>query len=256
MKRKKGEEGGSNWMDTYGDMVTLLLCFFVLLYSMSSVDQQKWEILVRSFNPDAVADSQIVTDTSANDGTEDVEGVMEPPEDIIESFDELYYSLVEAIKKQGMEDAVEINKGDGFTFITFRDSVFFKGDSYVLTQEGKDILDSFAEILSTKKDSIGEIEILGHTSQASPTYQNNVANDRFLASNRATIVLVYLQQKNIFDPSKLVASSYGQFRPIATFETPEGRSKNRRVEILITRDDAVVRSLDDYYQEVYQPVNQ
>lgn len=52
-KRGKSAESGANWMDTYGDMVTLLLCFFVLLYSISSVDQAKWEMLVKSFNPDA-----------------------------------------------------------------------------------------------------------------------------------------------------------------------------------------------------------
>ena len=60
-------------MDTYGDMVTLLLCFFVLLYSISSVDQSKWIKLVESFNPDAKEVSQIVTDTVA-DGNDEVPG--------------------------------------------------------------------------------------------------------------------------------------------------------------------------------------
>ena len=63
MKRnKKSGGGGANWMDTYGDMVTLLLCFFVMLYSMSRVDESKWIALVQSFNPDYAVDepSQIV----------------------------------------------------------------------------------------------------------------------------------------------------------------------------------------------------
>ena len=54
MKKKKSGGGGANWMDTYGDMVTLLLCFFVLLYSISVIDEVKWLALVKSFNPDAV----------------------------------------------------------------------------------------------------------------------------------------------------------------------------------------------------------
>ena len=58
MKRNKGS-GGASWMDTYGDMVTLLLCFFVLLYSMSTLDQQKWQKLVQSFNPDAIEEVPI-----------------------------------------------------------------------------------------------------------------------------------------------------------------------------------------------------
>ena len=53
--RKKRSGGGANWMDTYGDMVTLLLCFFVMLYSMSTLDQEKWIALVESFNPVAEA---------------------------------------------------------------------------------------------------------------------------------------------------------------------------------------------------------
>ena len=51
LKKKSGGGGGANWMDTYGDMVTLLLCFFVLLYSMSTIDSSKWQALVMSFNP-------------------------------------------------------------------------------------------------------------------------------------------------------------------------------------------------------------
>ena len=64
-KRKKGGGGGgANWMDTYGDMVTLLLCFFVLLYSISTLDQSKWIMIVKSFNPDAVDVSQIADETN------------------------------------------------------------------------------------------------------------------------------------------------------------------------------------------------
>ena len=67
-KDKKPEELGS-WMDTYGDMVTLLLCFFVLLYSMSSVDQSKWKLLVQSFNPSALEESdQVVLDAKVTEG--------------------------------------------------------------------------------------------------------------------------------------------------------------------------------------------
>ena len=52
-RKKSGGGGGANWMDTYGDMVTLLLCFFVLLYSMSTISEENWKALVMSFNPDA-----------------------------------------------------------------------------------------------------------------------------------------------------------------------------------------------------------
>ncbi len=58
-----------------------------------------------------------------------------------------------------------------------------------------------------------------------------------------------MQQKNFIDPTKLVASGYGQFRPISKFDTAEERARNRRVEILITKTDDVERSLEEYYAE-------
>lgn len=249
-KKKKSGSGGANWMDTYGDMVTLLLCFFVLLYSMSSIDSEKWELLVKSFNPDATELSQIVTTQGKNDNDYPVEGSMNLPENA-DDFDKLYYVLSEYISQNNLQGDIELSRGDGFTFITFRDNVFFDGDSFVLKDEGKAVLDEFCNAITDAVDSIEEIQILGHTSQARPDVPNEPISDRFLSSNRATEVLLYIQEKNIIDPAKLVSCGYGQFRPISSFETRESRAKNRRVEILITRTDSVVKSLDDYYEEVY-----
>lgn len=253
-KKQKKPEGGANWMDTYGDMVTLLLCFFVLLFSISTVDATKWEIIVRSFNPNAVKElTQIVTETEQNEeAPNDVEGTMEKPtEEQLDDFDELYYTLSKYIQENDLGGDVEISRGDGFTFITFRNNIFFDGDSYVLKDNGKQALDELSKAVYQVRDSIAEIQVLGHTSQALPDAPNEVVSDRFLSSNRATVVLVYLQQKNLVDPSKLVSSGYGQFRPISPFDTRESRARNRRVEILITKDDGVVRSLEDYYKEAY-----
>ena len=82
MKRKKKSVGGADWMATYGDFVTLLLCFFVMLYSMSSVDSQRWIALVQSFNPDAVETQEGVppqgeSEGAAPAGTSNVEQEME-----------------------------------------------------------------------------------------------------------------------------------------------------------------------------------
>lgn len=249
-KRKKRSSGGANWMDTYGDMVTLLLCFFVLLYSMSSIDSEKWELLVKSFNPDAEYLSQIVTNQEENNYENDVSGGSEVQEQIDE-FDKIYYTLSNYINENNLQGDIEISKGDGFTFITFRDNVFFDGDSFVLKDEGKVVLDEFSNAIIEAVDSIQEIQILGHTSQARPDVPNEPITDRFLSSNRATEVLLYIQGKDIIEPSKLVSCGYGQFRPISSFDTRESRAKNRRVEILITKTDSVVKSLDEYYTEVY-----
>lgn len=242
MKRSHKDEGGS-WMDTYGDMVTLLLCFFVLLYAISAVDQNKWQNLVESLNPKANSMSDQV---NANDGENPLQDVVVP-----EDFETLYENLKKEVEKNNLSDMIDVKKGDGYTFISFKSNICFDANSYVLRNEVKVILDSFCQILSNYTDDIGQIQILGHTAIASPGRQINVVNDRFLSANRATSVLIYIQEKNIFDPAKLVAIGYGQYRPIADNNTTEGRASNRRVEILITKSDAVVRSLDDYYKEVY-----
>lgn len=234
-------------MDTYGDMVTLLLCFFVLLYSISSVDQSKWIKLVESFNPEAVEEAQNAANAaggnaSAKDG--------ESTADV--AFDDLYEQLKAAVKDAGMESDVDLYKGEGYTFVRFRDTVFFDGDSSVIRQEGKAILDSFANAITPAKDSIKEIQVLGHTTQAYPDRQNNVENDRVLSAERAANVTAYLQRKSLVSPEKLVSVGYGQFRPIAPFDTPENREKNRRVEIIITKTNSVEKSLDEYYESMNQ----
>ncbi|MGO5053711.1 OmpA/MotB family protein [Lachnospiraceae bacterium LCP25S3_G4] len=250
-KRQKAPEGGSNWMDTYGDMVTLLLCFFVLLYSISSVDQQKWELLVKSFNPSAEEVSQIVTDTAATlAGDQDISGSMEKPEGVEDDFDKLYYTLKEAVETQGLQADVTVQKGDGFTFISFKNQVFFDGDSSVLKEEGKAVLDGFASALGQAAHVIQEIDVLGHTSQAAPGHPNDIYTDRMLAAQRSTEVAVYLQLKSLISPDKLVQTSYGQYRPVDTYETSEGRARNRRVELIITKSGTVQESLEKYYNEI------
>ena len=151
-KHRPPEETGK-WLTTYSDTITLLMCFFVLLYSISSVDAAKWEIVVRSFNPNATATSQIVTDQTETAGDYDVEGATEPA--IVDDFDELYYALKKEVEEQQLQSDVEITKGDGFTFITFRNNIFFDGDSYILKENGKQVLDSLARIIKWSAKTIG-----------------------------------------------------------------------------------------------------
>ena len=246
MKRKKAPEGGASWMDTYGDMVTLLLCFFVLLYSISSVDEVKWKALVKSLNAGEEKEiAELVKEQSNESSTGE-----SSQENM--TFDELYGILKKSVKEIGIEDQTEVSKGDGFTFISFRDKIFFDGDSSYLKEDGEKVLDEFAKVLKKVSSHVQEIQIIGHTSQGDPDTPNNVRNDRTLSALRSMEVTVYLQEKNIISPDKLVSVSYGQFRPIATFKTKEGRAKNRRVEILITENDAVAKNLQQYYEEVYK----
>ncbi|MCI9022845.1 MAG: flagellar motor protein MotB [Dorea sp.] len=246
MKKRKsgGGGGGANWMDTYGDLVTLLLCFFVLLYSISTLDQAKWIQVVKSFNPDAKDVSQIAEDPNI-DANDEVPGGVEA-----DAFDDLFESLKQAVEEANLTSEVELFKGNGYTFITFRDNVFFDGDSSVIKSEGSEILGQFAAILSDVSDSVKEIQILGHTTQADPNAPNNPENDRVLSAERAARVAAFIQQHTQVPPERIVPLGYGQWRPIAPFDTAENRAKNRRVELLITKSDAVEHTLEEYYQEM------
>ena len=244
-KKSGGGGGGANWMDTYGDMVTLLLCFFVLLYSMSTISEEKFKAIVQSFNPSSLEASTV---TSGSEGplADPSEGIgsdfgLEEPNDVeIEQADieDLMNMLAQMLKdmaaESGQAENIEVTKGDGYVFVSFNDAVFFMGDSPVITVEGERILDTVANALNAAARAVDELRIMGHTAQADPNRPNNVENDRRLASNRATNVTIYLQQRVNISPARIVSVGYGQHRPVDTNTTSQGRAHNRRVEMIIT----------------------
>ena len=256
MKKHKGG-GGASWMDTYGDMVTLLLCFFVLLYSMSTIDQQKWVQLVQSFNPDAIHEitenkgnnGQIADPTTPVDGDQSENNVT-TQQQVDQALEQLYLDLQMYVAQQGAAENISVTKGGGYVFISFNDAVFFDGDSYVLRSDGEEVLDEVGEIIRKAAPAIDELRVLGHTAQGDPSKPNNPSTDRFLASNRATVVLVYLQEMNILDPARMISMGYGQFRPVAENDTREGRAKNRRVELIVTGLD-IASTLGDGIEQYY-----
>ncbi len=257
-------------MDTYGDMVTLLLCFFVLLYSMSTVSEEKWRALVQSFNPSAVQDERA---TSGNEGPladetdEDAMGMLQRDPatelgdelgdgtDLLEAIAEEQAALNELAEKledyavqSGMEGSIDITQGDGYVFISFADAVFFGPDSYVLKPEGEQVLAAVSGMLSESVDHIDEVRVLGHTAQASMARPNYPDFDRFLSSNRATVAALYLQENSALTGDRIVSMGFGQHRPIDTNETPEGKAHNRRVEMIITGFD-ILNEIGDSIQQ-------
>jgi chemotaxis protein MotB len=242
VKKKKSGGGGANWMDTYGDMVTLLLCFFVLLYSMSTISTENWKALVMSFNPDAEEALKDIPDSDggfssdpnddSGDGVNEMMGTTQ--EEIDEDIEELYQALQAMAAQQGAEDSISVTKDGGKVYVTFNDTTFFNGNSYQLRDEALPVLDTLSAILSNASESIDEVRIQGHTAQARADQPNRVMEDRFISSNRATNVLCYVQEHSVLNPGKLVSEGMGQWRPVDTNDTAEGQAHNRRVEVIIS----------------------
>jgi len=239
MARKRGsgsEEEGANWMDTYGDMVTLILTFFVLLYSMSSIDQQKWQYVAQAFASmgnvinTVVAGEVKVENPSGNLVEEAQLNAGEVPE----NFDQLYQYIAEYVDKSGLSESIEVEKGAASVYLKFRDNVFFSPDSAVLRYEGKNILNAISPGIKAVDKYILGIKINGYTAEA----QFSTKDEWELSSGRSNAVLKYLMGLNVCPTSKFSSSGFGKYRPVDTNETEDGRRQNRRVEIIIARNDA------------------
>lgn len=251
-------------MDTYGDMVTLLLCFFVLLYSMSTISEENWKALVMSFNPLAqTVDPTEIPDDGTKGPSADPEGEggdvpipdIEPEmtqEDIEDIMDLLLKALQSYSEEDGMENVITVTNEGGKVYVQFNETTFFEGDSYALLPEAEEVLTRICGILDNASGAIEEIRIQGHTAQANPDRPNNPMVDRFLASNRATNVLVFIQNNSSIWPTRLVSEGMGQWRPISPNDTPEERALNRRVEMIISgrnlEQELLGNSLNSYIE--------
>ena len=227
-------------MDTYGDMVTLLLCFFVLLYAMSSISEENWKALVMSFNPEAV---QIETTPPGGDGpnadVDEGEGapMHEPTQQEVDAeIEALYEALTEYVEQEGAQATINVEKNEeeGKIYVSFNQAVFFDGDSPALREDSFPILDTIGGMLTSAKDAIDDIQVLGHTAREIPDRPNNVQVDRSLSSDRATNVVIYIQEHSGIEPGKLISVGMGEWHPVSDNDSNEGRAQNRRVEMIVS----------------------
>lgn len=251
MRRKKGRRDTSgDWIFTYSDMVTLLLCFFVLMYSMSTLDMNRWMQVVKSLNKNA-EQTETIPFSGGEAQPEEFPGGL--PEGGLEagrnSMEEIYLAMKRYVDANHLAENIQLYKGEGYAFVVFRNDLFFDGDSYALRPRARSVLDAFCESIAPHSEKIQEIRVLGHTTQGTANRLNNPQDDRFLSSNRATNVLLYIQNKDVIGADKLISEGLGQFHPVAPFDTEENRSKNRRVEILLTDGTYANITLGDIYRE-------
>ncbi|WP_077367466.1 flagellar motor protein MotB [Anaerosalibacter sp. Marseille-P3206] len=228
-KRKKEEKkGAAEWLTTYSDMVTLLLCFFVLLFSFSNIDAQKFRSIMSSFQGGA----GVLQGGTAMDIPENLAGDYNVDEDELEKLKGVIEEYAESID---LENKITLTTEERGLVIRFADSVFFDSGKADIKPESKKILHYVAELLNRNEFKEKQIKVEGHT-DSDPIYRSITYPTNWeLSAIRATNVLRYLVEVESIDGERISSSGYSYYRPIAPNDTKENKAKNRRVDIVILR---------------------
>ncbi len=267
---KKPEEikpGLPAWQGTFGDLMNLLLCFFVLLFSMATMDAAKFEEVAASFSSafsifsggemsigkgaligDGVSQltelSSYVTSMGLAQSGEDSDseemavGDMEQQElleaaeqEQLEASEKLAEKVEEALEEGEIDNLVSLNYTSQFVQLTIQGSILFDSGKTDIKSDAIPVIDKVGQILESYAG--GTIEIEGHTDNVPMNSGGKYSNNDELSAGRALSIFYYLTENTNLDPAHLVHTGRGQYDPIADNSTDEGRARNRRVEIKI-----------------------
>ncbi|MDF2673270.1 MAG: chemotaxis protein MotB [Clostridiales bacterium] len=236
MSRKKPEkkEISQGWLTTYSDMMTLILTFFVLLYSFSLVDSSKFRQLAQSMAIALGGDSQVITNggnigpvpSAENPGVEDN---TEGSGLVGEEAQRIYEEVSTYVDENGLNAKVTIKRETRGVLIELQDNILFDSGKAALKQDSTPLLKKISGLLSQFSN---EVIVEGHTDNL-PINKGYYQSNWELSTDRANKVVRYFIEKEGMDGRRFQAVGLGEYRPIDTNDTPEGRQTNRRVNILI-----------------------
>ncbi|WP_297712236.1 OmpA family protein [Clostridium sp.] len=226
-KKKKPDDINTNaWMDTYADTITLLLTFFILLYSFSSTDNEKLKLIAAALKGEITGIPMKLEDTPdiSNEDIEQGIGEKSPYEVLVEQVQDI-------IDKNGLTDSVKIREEDAGVVLQLSESILFDLGKADLKPESTKILDIISGLIPSITN---EIMVQGHTDNvpiSSARYNSNWE----LSTARAVSVVKYFIEVKGLDPTRFSATGYGEYQPLLDNTTPENRAINRRVDILIVQ---------------------
>ena len=234
MKKKPEEQSGGapEWMVTFSDAMTLLMVFFILLFSMSTVDEQKETELSGAFNEvfNGGGSNPIigegVGDNTLMNSPNTAEQEQEEEEEQIGSLLEVLNGI---INDKNLGDYIHVQKVERGVSVILVDSLLFESARADLKSESREILMEIATVLNEVDN---QIIIEGHTDNL-PINTYMFASNWELSTARAVVVTRFLVEYAGVNPTRISAQGYGEYRPMVLNDTAEGKAKNRRVNILI-----------------------
>ena len=247
-KHKHEEHVDESWLIPYADILTLLLALFIVLFAASEVNSQKFQEISDSFNQElqggtGILDQQAPVETPGDtskladleeDGAE--EEAQKSPEAIARDKDfkelgEIQEKIEAYIKEKGLSPRLQTILTTKGLLLTIKEGVLYPSGSADITAEADAMAAEIAKLLVT--DVPRTIYIEGHTDNV-PVDGEKYPSNWELSSERAINFMKILLENEGLDPRKFSATGYGEYQPVATNETPEGRAENRRVEVLIS----------------------
>ncbi len=225
MSKKKHEEHENHerWLVSYADFITLLFAFFVVMYSTSSINEGKYRAVSESaqaaFNPSSLTSKKVEIGPKLSSGDRTTGKV------------EYIAAIKNVLKTFEQNKKVSVFQNTKGIVIRITDTALFDSGKAEIKSDALETIDHLAGTLTGIKRNI---QIEGHTDNIpinSPVYPSNWE----LSSSRATSIVRRFVNMRL-EPSSLTAIGYGEYRPIASNDTEEGRSRNRRVDIVILNE--------------------
>ncbi|SKC74379.1 flagellar motor protein MotB [Maledivibacter halophilus] len=235
-RKTQGEQSGGvpEYMLTYGDMMTLLLCFFVLLFAFSEIDAKKFQMIMESFQGSAgvlrggktLDDTQFVNNSTLED---DVTNNLKE----IRDLRALKESLERHLEENKLQDQILVELDNRGLLVRFEDNVLFDSGRAELKPESKKILEFMSKLLEQEKFADKVIRVEGHTDSDPIKSSRQFPTNWELSTIRAVNVARFFIEETNMMPQRLAVSGYSKYHPVAPNTSSENKAKNRRVDIVI-----------------------
>lgn len=235
-----------SWLIPYADLLTLLLALFIVLFAMSSVDAQKFQLMSKAFNEMFTGGTGLLDFQSPeSDGSMDVPNLKkqggtktskkQESDSAMQKKDReelkaLQEKVNSYIQQKKMTTKLQTSLTDEGLLISIRDNVLFNSGSAEIRAEDIKTASEIADLLIM--DPPRNIIISGHTDNV-PIRNSRYESNWELSVMRAVNFMKIILDNDKLDPRWFSAKGFGEFQPLASNNDPNGRAKNRRVEILI-----------------------